>query len=163
MSDCRQLGPYLPPSPGMTRLLLDAMLGKLATYLRMCGHDAAYALDRGVESDDRLLALAREEDRLLVTRDVDLAGRADDAVLLDAKDVESQLRQVRDAGIDLVLTAPERCAECNTELERVAETETTPEYAPAATEQTIWRCPECGQHFWRGSHWDDVRERLNGL
>ena len=34
------------------RLLLDAMLGKLATYLRMCGHDAAYALDRGVEADD---------------------------------------------------------------------------------------------------------------
>ncbi|PSP98633.1 hypothetical protein BRC89_07140 [Halobacteriales archaeon QS_4_70_19] len=25
--------------------LLDVMLGKLATYLRMCGHDATYALD----------------------------------------------------------------------------------------------------------------------
>lgn len=163
MSDGRKLGLDRPASPGMTRLLLDAMLGKLATYLRMCGHDVAYALDRGVESDDRLLTLAGEEDRLLVTRDVDLASRADDAVLLDGKNVESQLRQVRDAGIDLVLTAPERCAECNAELERVAETEPTPEYAPAATERTVHRCPECGQHFWRGSHWDDVRERLGGL
>ncbi|MFW6382904.1 MAG: Mut7-C RNAse domain-containing protein, partial [Haloferacaceae archaeon] len=25
--------------------MLDAMLGKLATYLRMCGYDAAYVLD----------------------------------------------------------------------------------------------------------------------
>ncbi len=27
------------------RFLLDAMLGSLSTYLRMCGHDAVYVLD----------------------------------------------------------------------------------------------------------------------
>jgi uncharacterized protein with PIN domain len=37
----------------VTRLLLDAMLGNLATYLRMCGYDAADATDRGVEAADR--------------------------------------------------------------------------------------------------------------
>jgi uncharacterized protein with PIN domain len=51
----------------MARLLVDATVG-LATYLRMCGHDAAYALDRGVEADDALLELARIEERRLVTR-----------------------------------------------------------------------------------------------
>jgi hypothetical protein len=65
------------------RFLLDAMLGKLATYLRMCGHDTAYALDRapdgghanapeddasaGIEDDDELLALARAEGRRIPT------------------------------------------------------------------------------------------------
>jgi Protein of unknown function DUF82. len=37
------------------RFLLDAMLGSLSTYLRMCGHDAACVLDitpdREVEQD----------------------------------------------------------------------------------------------------------------
>lgn len=145
----------------MTRLLLDAMLGKLATYLRMCGHDAAYALDRGVETDGRLLALAREERRRLVTRDVDLAARAEDVVLLEARDVEAQLRELRVAGIELELTEPTRCSRCNADLERVPRDDPSPEYAPDPTEQPVWRCLECGQHFWEGSHWDDVRERVN--
>ncbi|TKX52332.1 hypothetical protein EXE45_19560, partial [Halorubrum sp. SP9] len=55
------------------------MCGKLATYLRLCGYDAAYALDRGVEADDRLLDLAADEGRTLVTRDRELAARADAA------------------------------------------------------------------------------------
>lgn len=55
--------------------LLDAMCGTLATYLRMCGYDVAYALDRDAEADDRLLDLAAAEDRTLVTRDRELAER----------------------------------------------------------------------------------------
>jgi hypothetical protein len=47
-------------------LLLDVMLGKLATYLRMCGYDAAYAVERGIEADDALLARADAEGRLAV-------------------------------------------------------------------------------------------------
>jgi len=31
------------PERARDHLLLDVMLGKLATYLRMCGYDAAYA------------------------------------------------------------------------------------------------------------------------
>jgi uncharacterized protein with PIN domain len=36
----------------MTRLFVDAMLGRLVTYLRMCGYDMAYALDEGIESSN---------------------------------------------------------------------------------------------------------------
>jgi len=84
--------------------LLDVMLGKLATYLRMCGHDAAYALDEGrdTEADDELLAAARAEDRTLLTRDVQLAERADDrGFLLEARDVTDQLRELHEAGLGL--------------------------------------------------------------
>jgi uncharacterized protein with PIN domain len=148
----------------VARFLLDAMLGKLATYLRMCGHDAAYALDRGLEADDRLAAFARAEDRVLVTRDRELAGQVDGAVLLESKAVEKQLRALREAGVSLSLTTPERCAECNAELTLVPEDDPTPDYAPPRTaERRVWRCPDCGQHFWRGSHWDDVRATLAEL
>jgi uncharacterized protein with PIN domain len=143
------------------RLLLDAMCGKLATYLRMCGHDAAYALDRGVEADDRLLALARAEDRRLVTRDRGLAARAEDAILVESKAVHDQLRELAAAGVDLTLPdEPARCGRCNAPLEQLPEDATTPEYAPESSVEAVWRCPDCGQHFWKGSHWADVRETL---
>ncbi|UPV76233.1 Mut7-C RNAse domain-containing protein [Halorussus limi] len=138
------------------------MLGKLATYLRMCGYDAAYALDRGVEADSKLLALAESEDRLLVTRDVELAERAD-GLLLASKPVTDQLRELADAGFALELSEPARCAECNGELVAVGEDASTPEYAPDSAEIRVWRCPDCGQYFWKGSHWESVEATLREL
>jgi uncharacterized protein with PIN domain len=143
------------------RLLLDVMCGKLAVYLRFCGHDAAYALDRGVEDDDAILAWAREEGRTLVTRDAERAG---DAVLVCATAPVDQLRELRAAGVDLTpADRPTRCGRCNGVLERVAEDAGAPSYAPDPAETAVWRCADCGQRFWRGSHWDDVRETLAGL
>jgi uncharacterized protein with PIN domain len=156
------------------RLLLDVMLGKLATYLRMCGHDAAYALDRGdatdseaeavtgIEDDGALLALAREEGRRLVTRDVDLAARAGDAILVSTTDIDEQLRELRGAGVDLSLDRPERCGRCNGRVDPLDGGE-TPAYAPDPDERRVWRCQACGQHYWKGSHWADVRERLENV
>jgi uncharacterized protein with PIN domain len=147
-------------TPADTPLLLDVMCGKLATYLRMGGYDAAYALDRDVEADDELLAWADREDRLLVTRDVDLAERTDRAILLQSLDVTDQLAELATEGFDLSLTEPARCATCNAELHRVADGDETPGYAPAPAERRVWHCPDCGQHFWRGSHWADVERTL---
>lgn len=145
------------------------MLGKLATYLRMCGYDTAYALDRGIEADDRLLELAHEEGRLLVTRDAELARRATglagqaDGLLLETKPVTDQLRELTDAEFALKLSEPARCAQCNSELEEVTAESSSPEYAPDPDELRVWRCPNCGQHFWKGSHWESVAETLSEL
>jgi len=145
-------------------LLLDAMLGKLSTYLRMCGYDAAYTLDRDAESDEDVLALAQTEARRLVTRDESLARKAPDAVLLTERDVPDQLRELSDAGFELELSAePVHCGTCNAPVEPVDRTEPTPEYAPDPAEEDVWRCRDCGQHFWQGSHWDDVAEQLREL
>jgi len=145
----------------MTRLLCDAMLGKLARYLRMCGHDTTYALDRNVESDEAVRGLARREGRTLVTRDADLAARTADAVLLRARDIERQLRELRAAGVALSLPeTPTRCGRCNGSLAPVDPESTTPDDVPDPAETDVRRCVECGGHFWKGSHWDDVRGRL---
>lgn len=158
------------------RFLLDVMLGKLATYLRMCGYDAAYALDRGIEADDAIRALAAAEDRTLLTRDAQLAEQAEDSLLLTKRDIEDQLREVRAAGIDLSLPDhPQRCSACNGEVVPAGEAELgelgddtdvdidadVPEHVPDDVDP--YRCRDCGQWFWKGSHWDDVRERLAAL
>jgi len=146
------------------RLLLDVMLGKLATYLRMCGYDAAYALDRGIEADDPIVALARTEERTLLTRDRGLAARTDDAVLLSAREPVEQLRELRAAGFRLELPdRPVRCSRCNGVVEAVDGDEPTPGYAPDPAGTDVWRCRDCGQCFWRGSHWADVAATLAEL
>lgn len=145
----------------MTRFLCDAMLGKLARYLRMCGHDTAYTLDRSVEADDAVRGLAIREDRTLVTRDAALAAQTDGAILLTERDIEAQLRELAAAGVSLSLPeTPTRCGRCNGVLEAVDSSARTPDDAPDPAETGVWRCERCGQHFWKGSHWDDVGRRL---
>ncbi|WP_336022028.1 Mut7-C RNAse domain-containing protein [Halobellus salinisoli] len=162
------------------RLLVDAMCGKLATYLRMCGYDAAYVLDpedgAGTErtsesasttespSDADIAAWAERSGRTLVTRDVDLAARVDDAVLLTSRDVVEQLDALYEAGFDLSLAdPPRRCGACNGELGRVDADESLSSGMPDPAETACWRCRDCGQVFWKGSHWDDVRATLAGV
>ncbi|RDZ65527.1 hypothetical protein C5B90_03970 [Haloferax sp. Atlit-12N] len=164
-------------APGDTALLLDVMLGKLATYLRMCGYDAEYALDSEDEAgdsegnrdprtdpgDDSLLARADAERRVLLTRDVRLAERASRSVLLAEREPIEQLRELESVGFAVSLDEePSRCGVCNGPVEAVGRDEPVPDYAPNPTATVLWRCRDCGQVFWRGSHWRDVEARLNG-
>ena len=53
-------------------LLADAMLGRLARWLRLIGYDTVYAQGW---SDHRVAARARAEARIVLTRDRELARR----------------------------------------------------------------------------------------
>lgn len=142
------------------RLLLDAMCGGLSAYLRVCGHDTAYVLDRGIEDDDEIAAVAAAEGRTVVTRDQELAG-ATDGICLRARDVDEKLRELAAAGVALTPTdEPERCGRCNGRLDPVPRTESTPAHAPDSADESVWQCRDCEQHFWTGSHWDDMCETL---
>ncbi|ELZ08254.1 hypothetical protein C479_12983 [Halovivax asiaticus JCM 14624] len=78
--------------------------------------------------------------------------------------MHGQLAAVATTGIDLTLPdEPTRCGRCNGRLEAVEPAASTPDYAPAADEERCWRCRDCEQHFWRGSHWDRVNETLAAI
>lgn len=139
--------------------LLDVMLGKLAVYLRMCGHDAAYAQDIGVEADDELRRLAHREDRTLLTRDRELADRTDGARLLAGTTVEDRLRELHAAGVELRLAdRPARCGNCNGAVVGPNPGDPRPDYVP--DDVRAWRCVDCDQWFWKGSHWQRVEGTL---
>src|SRR3990172_9336984 len=57
---------------GDARFIADSMLGRLATWLRILGYDTLYFRDA---QDGRLVALARREGRILLTRDTRLLMR----------------------------------------------------------------------------------------
>ncbi len=106
-------------------LLCDHMLGTLATWLRLCGFDTYYA--SADIDDDGLLDLAKKEERVLITRDKQLADRARTRHLsvigLTSTDLDEQLLHVlQEMPLDptLILT---RCSVCNTPLESIEKDE----------------------------------------
>ena len=120
--------------------------------------------ESAASTGEALLDRADGEDRTLVTRNVRLAERADDAILLRERDVVDQLRELRDAGVALTLAeTPTRCGTCNGPLVRVDADESTPDDAPDPRDEAVWRCRDCGHLFWTGSHWDRVGETLDAV
>ncbi|WP_138005045.1 Mut7-C RNAse domain-containing protein [Halalkalirubrum salinum] len=149
------------PTDRSQRFLVDAMFGTLVTYLRMCGYDTVYGPDIGVGADDRLRQIAKWTDRTLLTRDRELAERTDGSIFVASTALDEQLRSIAAAGVDLTLPAePQYCGRCNGHVTRFCG-DSVPEYAPE--DRRLWACESCGQLFWKGSHWADVRDRLQAI
>jgi uncharacterized protein with PIN domain len=143
------------------RLLTDGMLGRLTRWLRILGYDTVYAPDT---DDAELLRIARAQDRVLLTADRGLALRRGARILLiEAQDLQGQLRQVRTA-----LGLPKgdelsRCVVCNGRLVPVDKSALTGRLPPyvLATQEEFRRCPGCGRIFWPGTHVEKMQAMLN--
>ena len=101
------------------KFLADAMLGKLTRWLRMLGQDVMYS----VEFDDsELLELAKEEERILLTKDFELykraIGRGLDAYYVEGKTESERLAEVaKRYGLPLTIDMDKsHCPICNTKL-----------------------------------------------
>jgi hypothetical protein len=144
----------MKPTVSPTRFVADAMLGRLARWLRALGHDTVYA----PSLDDRALVdLANREDRILLTRDRhllrELRPRRAVEVTRDAP-----LDQLAALAAELALPPPNelfrRCLLCNTPLDDVPRSEAADLVPPAsrALPGPVRRCPTCGRVYWPGSH-----------
>jgi len=158
-----------PESGGRSRFLADRMLGTLARYLRFMGYDTRSASDlpSGNPGEDSvLLRIAREEGRILLTRDRELARRGGrGAIHLDGGDAAEQLRTLIRSGLVEPVLVMDRCSLCNTPLRAAAATEVAgAPYAPPveAGFEFSW-CVRCGKLYWMGSHGRRLAERLRSL
>ena len=65
------------PRKERPKLYADVMLGRLAKWLRILGFDVLYSND---SRDEELLETCKSEGRVLLTRDTELARRADKSI-----------------------------------------------------------------------------------
>lgn len=143
------------------RVLVDQMCGRLVPYLRLCGWDTVYTNDQGLERDAVIRRLAEWEGRLVLSRDRELVRSAKAGILIETTDVESQLGELVAAGASLSpADPPTRCGRCNGPLVDEPPNVTRPAYAPSDDTVPCWRCRHCGQYFWKGSHWDRMRDTV---
>lgn len=148
--------------------LADAMLGKLARWLRILGYHTAY--ERAI-TDDELIRRLYEENRWLLTRDRYLARRRillGRVTLLQSDHVLDQLQKlVSDQHLQLELASDTacRCADCNALLVPIPKEQVLID-VPAGVAQehnAFAQCPSCGRIFWPGSHWQRLTRDLERL
>ena len=144
------------------RLVADAMLGRLAKWLRLLGYDTLYW--RG--DDARLVRLVLAENRLLLTRDTHIPPRLPPhlTLLIVSDHYDAQLGQVV-AHLGLPPRIGRLCLRCNLPLEPADKAEVRAEI-PAFVWQTherFARCPGCLRIYWEGTHYARMLEALKRL
>ncbi len=145
------------------KFLADCMLGRLAKWLRLLGYDTAYQADA---DDPALVRQARAEDRVLLTRDVELTRRRGVRVfLIESEQIEAQLRQMWRALNLTPRAAFTRCPECNLPLDLLSAQAARPRVAPYVflTHTEFRACPGCQRVYWRGTHWARIVAALQDL
>jgi uncharacterized protein len=147
--------------PADITFIADAMVGKLARWLRVLGFDVLYS---SVRDDDEIIRIAESENRLILTRDTGLVARRMRArfVFIESDHYKEQLRQVLHT-LDLKdFKIFSRCVECNTPLQSVDKEAVFEKVPPFVylTQERFAVCPTCNRVFWHGTH---AEKMLNAL
>ena len=147
---------------GSPRFAADAMLGRLARWLRVLGYDTWYDI---AVADPVLVQVAAEQDRVLLTRDRHLLRELRPPRALEVRH-DDPLRQLHDVVHALALQPPRelftRCMLCNALLFELTREQAAP-LLPAGVQDLpgpVRRCPDCGRLYWDGSHVRRMRAAL---
>ncbi len=147
------------------KFLADGMLGKLVRWLRMLGGDVIYSVEF---NDSELLELAKKEDRVLLTKDLELYKRAIvksiNAYYVEGKTEPERLAQVaKRYGLTLTIDMDKsHCPICNTTLNLTPKEQIQNELEKNTFVyyDKFWKCPNCGQIYWQGAHWTPINNKL---
>ncbi len=138
------------------RFLADAMLGKLAKWLRILGYDTI--LMSSDLDDDSILSLTGK-DRVLITRDKELALRARKRgiiCLVVPEDHAEALAVISDRlGIILrIYPSKTRCPFCNLPMTRVRKSELKNLPREVIKSNNLFlKCEKCGNVYWFATHY----------
>ena len=144
------------------RFAADAMLGRLARWLRALGWDTSY--DESL-SDPVLVQQANAQHRILLTRDRHLLRELRPERALEIRQ-DDPLQQLHAVATGLALDPPSelftRCLLCNAPLQELDAAQAQPLLPPGVRDVPgpVRRCPQCGRLYWQGSHVRRMRAAL---
>ena len=141
------------------RFRVDENVGRLAGLLRLAGFDTRY--EPGV-TDERLVRCAREEGRIVLSRDRGVLKRSevDFGRLIRSVGPEEQLRETTSFfGLPAKAAPFSRCMRCNGLLRDAAKSEIADRLQEKTRRyyETFRMCPDCGRVYWEGSHVQGLR------
>lgn len=148
------------------RFFADAMLGKLAKWLRILGCDVAFDPDI---SDGEIADRARREGRVILTRDTLLIRRRDvrdNHFFVCGDSYRDQLRQVVTRfSLDPEGSLFTRCVRCNEPLAKVGKQHVAGKVPPYVykTQKSFHACARCGRIYWKATHWEEMVRHKRGM
>ncbi len=152
-----------PVLPADIRFILDNNLGKLSDYLRLLGFDSLYEPDW----DDRTIAeQATLQQRIILTRDRGLLKRKiiQCGYCVRADRPPDQVEEVIEHfGLEDLVEPFRRCLRCNGILQPVEKYQIIEQLQPLTKlyYNEFMRCTDCGQIYWKGSHYDHMQPFIN--
>ena len=146
------------------RFAADRMLGRLARWLRILGHDVAYGPHLGGRS---LVSCARREGRVILTRDTRLTRDRElpPHLFLESDHFREQLRQVAAAVPLSTSRMLRRCLDCNRILDEVPRERVQGRVPPYVwdTNERFLACGGCARLYWPATHRTHMLRELKGL
>ena len=145
------------------------MLGNLAKKLRILGYDSKYfsSID-----DDKLIAIAKNEKRIIITKDEQLTKIAEKqdvvSVLIRGNDELEQILQINTKiQLDRFVmdTNNSRCIVCNGNLQQIEKYRIIGKIPEGVLEreEKFWMCDSCKKIYWEGTHFAKLQEFANKL
>jgi len=140
------------------KFLVDAMLGNIARKLRLFGFDCKYY---STINDDQLLSIAKNENRILVTRDHKIINicKKQNVLAIDlfSADEMSQIVEIykkislKECKIDVKSI---RCTICNGNIQSIEKEKIIDRIPPKVIQnmQQFWICDSCDHIYWEGTH-----------
>lgn len=147
------------------RFIADASTGRLVRLLRMLGFDVLF-----YRGSDRygMVDISVDQGRVILTRGTFLLknSRITRAYCVRSDDPEEQLKEVI-ARFDLkgVICPFTRCLECNGGLATVDKEKVLDQLLPETQRDynEFWQCDSCGKVYWKGSHYERMKEWVEGV
>lgn len=140
------------------------MLGNLAKKLRILGYDSKYF--SSIE-DDKLILIAKNEKRIILTKDEQLTKKAEkqeiEFILIRGSDESEQIMQINakvNLGIFVTDTNNSRCILCNGNLQPVEKYRIIGKIPEGVLEREkkFWMCDSCKKIYWEGTHFKKLQE-----
>ena len=144
------------------KFIADAMLGRLAKWLRLLGFDVLYY---PVIDDRQVVRIAMEQERTILTRDTRLLKRKGlkDPVFIGSDDISDQLREIKGMLNFSDADPLGRCIQCNGQLVIVSGKneirDLVPDFIYHSFNDFI-KCEACAKVYWNGTHYEKIRERI---
>jgi len=151
------------------KFIVDNNVGKLVKWLRIMGYDTLFF---GGSSDSGMIAIALNEDRVILTRDTQImkrrvvtSGRLK-VVLIKSDEPEQQMHQVITAlNMDCEYGPCTICLECNQPLMERSKQQVKDRVPPYVfqTQNQYMECPACHRIYWRGTHWQAMTKKMKNF
>jgi uncharacterized protein with PIN domain len=146
------------------RFACDAMLGRLARWLRAAGFDASWEADI---DDWELVRRARREGRTLLTSDTGIlrVGIVRDGEV-PALLIPHGLKKKEQLALVLrqfnLRPGEPRCMACGGPLVEVPKDQVRDQAPPRTFSwlNQFYQCSRCGKLFWEGTHWQHIGATL---
>jgi uncharacterized protein with PIN domain len=158
-----------PEKANEPTFFVDAMLGNIAKKLRLMGYDSMYFSSI---NDDELIQLAKNDKRIIISRDEDLVRKSiKNGIKLILTKNSTEIEQFRDmikkSNLKIIEINGDRarCPNCNSKTQSIDKKNILQKIPIKVLEYNdrFWECKSCNQIFWEGTYIKNLQKFVGEL